>query len=307
MRATNLGDIIAFVATADTGSFAAAARELGLSRSAAAKAVGRLEARLGTRLINRTTRSLGVTDEGWRFHEQCSAVLNDLRAAEDSAAGRDARPKGLLRITAPSAYGRLHVMPVVRRFLSEWPDVSIELILTDRFIDIIEEGFDLAIRVGPSSQLPPNLVARVIARYGTVFCAAPSYVADHGAPETLESLREHFCLPYVSSRPRLASQPSWRMLSADGTWTEIDGKIRFMASGGETVLEAALTGMGIAYLPMFLVDKHIAEGGLVRMLRDQPTGDIPVFALYPTKRHLPAKVRAFIDALVSTSSEEQGS
>ncbi len=303
MRAANLNDIIAFVETVDTGSFAAAARRLRLSRSTVAKAVGRLEMRLGSRLLSRTTRSLGVTEDGRRFYEQCSVVLDDLQAAEDSAAGLDVKPRGLLRITVPEAYGRLHIIPVARRFLAQWPDISIELNITDRIIDIVEEGFDLAIRIGGLGELPQELISRVIAKYPTMFCAAPSYIALHGKPETLDSLRDHDCLPYVGSRVRTTAQHPWRMLTEEGSWRPIGGRTRFKANGGEAVLDAVVAGMGVAYLPAFLTERHINEGRLVALPLDHRTGEIPVFALYPSKRYLPAKVRTFIDTLATASSD----
>lgn len=305
MRGTNLSDIIAFTTTAEAGSFADAARALGLSRSAVAKAVGRLEARLGVRLFTRTTRALSMTEEGRQFHAQCAVILNDLGTAENNVTGRDAPPRGLLRITAPGAYGQLHVMPVVRAFLAKWPDVTIEMNLTDRVVDIVEEGFDLAIRIGGMSEPPQHLITRVITRYRTMFCAAPEYLEKHGMPQTIESLRNHFCLPYADSRTHPSGQHAWRVLASNGTWHTIPGRIAFTANRGETVLDAALSGMGIAYLPSFLFDRPVADERLVPVLPDYDTAELPVMALYPTKRYLPAKVRAFIDDLVTAVRAEK--
>ncbi|MCU5772523.1 LysR family transcriptional regulator [Erwiniaceae bacterium BAC15a-03b] len=307
MRRTNISDIIAFTTTVETSSFAGAARALGLSRSAVAKAVGRIETRLGVRLFNRTTRSLSVTEEGRRFYEQCTVILDDLASAENNIAGRDARPKGLLRITAPGAYGQLHVMPVVRDFLTMWPEVAIELNLTDQTVDIVEEGFDLAIRIGETSDLHPDVVTRVIARYRTMFCAAPEYLEKYGTPQTLESLRSHLCLPYINTRTSVAREHVWRVLTSEGTWQTIPGRIAFMANRGEAVLDAALSGMGIAWLPSFLSEQHVAEGRLVPVLSDYKSAELPVMALYPTKRYLPARVRVFIDTLVAAIRLQQES
>lgn len=305
MRGTNIGDIIAFTTTIEAGTFADAARTLGLSRSAVAKAVGRLETRLGVSLFRRTTRALSVTEEGRRFHEQCAVILDDLEAAENNIAGRDAQPKGLLRITAPGAYGQLHVMPVVREFLKKWPQVTIEMNLTDRVVDIVEEGFDLAIRIGGVTEPHQYLISRVIGRYRTMFCAAPEYLEKYGMPQTIESLRDHLCLPYANSRTHTSGQHAWRILASDGGWHTIPGRIAFTANRGEAILDAALSGMGIAYLPSFLFDRHVAERRLVPVLPDYDTAELPVMALYPTKRYLPAKVRAFIDDLINAVRAEK--
>lgn len=305
MRGTNLDDIVAFTTTVESGSFADAARTLGLSRSAVAKAVGRLETRLGVRLFRRTTRALSVTEEGQRFHDQCAVILNELEMAQNNIAGRDATPRGVLRITAPGAYGQLHVMPVVRDFLEAWPDVSVEMNLTDRVIDIVEEGFDLAIRIGGVTEPHQHMVTRVIARYRTMFCAAPAYLEKHGTPQTIDSLRDHLCLPYADSRAHASGQRAWRVLRPDGTWHAIPGRIAFSANRGEAVLEATLSGMGIAYLPSFLFERHVAEGRLMPVLPEYSTADLPVMALYPTRRYLPARVRVFIDALVAAVRAER--
>ncbi len=303
MRGTNTGDIVAFTTAVKTGSFADAGRGLGMSRSAVAKAVGRLEARLGVRLINRTTRAFSVTEEGQRFYEQCIAILDDLEVAENNAAGRDAKPKGTLRITAPGAYGQLHVMPVVRRFLADWPEVSVELSLTDRVVDIVEEGFDLAIRIGGLENSPQDLITRGIKRYPTIFCASPEYLALRGAPETIKSLRDHICLFYFASKARATSQHSWRVRGPDGSWQSISGRQRFVSDRGEALLAAALSGMGIAYLPAFLFEPHVEAGRLIKVLPECRTEEVPISVLYPSKRYLPAKVRAFVDALVDAAKD----
>ena len=305
MRGTNTGDIVAYVTAVKAGSFADAARGLGLSRSAVAKAVGRLEARLGVRLLNRTTRAFSVTEEGQRFYEQCTEILDDLEAAENNAAGRDAKPKGTLRITAPGAYGQLHIMPVVRRFLADWPDVSVELSLTDRVVDIVEEGFDLAIRIGGLVNTPQDLISRGIKRYSTIFCASPEYLALYGTPETAESLRDHVCLLYYSSKARVPSQHAWRIIGPDGSHHSISGRQRFVSDRGEALLAAALSGMGIAQLPAFLFEPHIEAGRLIKLLPEYPTEEVPISVLYPSKRYLPAKVRAFVDALVQAVKDER--
>lgn len=305
MRGTNISDITAFTTTVEAGSFAGAARVLGLSRSAVAKAVGRLETRLGVRLFRRATRALSVTEEGRRFHEQCVVILDDLETAENNIAGHDARPRGLLRITAPGIYGHLHVMPVVRDFLAKWPDVTIEMDLTDRVTDIIEEGFDLAIRIGGVTEPHQYLITRVISRYRTMFCAAPEYLERHGMPQTIESLKDHLCLPYLNSRIHNSGRYAWRVLASNGEWQTIPGRIAFAANSGEAILEAALSGMGIAYLPSFLFDRHVAAGRLVPVLPDYDTAELPVIALYPARRYLPAKVRAFIDDLVIAVRSEK--
>ncbi|WP_437779810.1 LysR family transcriptional regulator [Sorangium sp. So ce1097] len=298
MLRANLNEILVFMAVVDEGSFIAGGQAMGLTRSAAGKAVNRLEDRLGVRLLNRTTRSLSLTEEGRVFYERGLQILAAVDDAEASVAGPSGTPRGLLRLTVPDAFGRLVVLPLLRKYLETWPEMKMEVSFTDRQADIIEEGFDLAVRIG---EAPPDtrLVSRVVARYKAVLCAAPSYVAQRGEPLSIDELAGHDCLIF-SSRNR---RQSWRFLGDDGSWVKAQGRSRLRLDSGEALRDAAVAGLGIAFLPDFLVAADLAAGRLQQVLPDLDAGDVKIVAIYPTRRLLEPRVRRFIDLLV----EELGS
>lgn len=289
-------DVLAFVTTADAGSFAGGAKRLGLSRSAVAKAVGRLETRLGTRLMTRTTRRLALTEDGRRFHTRCSAALDALGAAEAEVAQRGDVPRGILRLTAPDAYGRLRIMPLVARYLALYPSMQVEIGISDRLSGVVAEGLDLAIRLGLPNDFAPDLVAWVIDRARHGFFASPSYLEARGRPETLADLAKHDAVTF-----RGAEQPwRWRTLTADGIWQPLEARLRVSADSGEAVLQAAALGLGIAHLPCFLAEGALANGTLEEILTDARGAALPIVAIYPSRRNLPVKVRAFIALLTET-------
>ncbi len=293
MKRAHLDEIFAFMSVVDAGSFVGGGRAIGLTRSAAGKALARLESRLGVRLLNRTTRHLSLTDEGRVFHEHCQQVLAALDEAEASVGQHTGTPRGVLRLTLPDAFGRLHVLPLLRDYLRTWPEVQAEVSFTDRVADIIEEGYDLAVRIGASST-DTRLVSRLVAQHRAVVCAAPSYLEARGEPETLEELAAHDCLIF-SSRTR---RQGWRLRQKGGSWVKVEGRSRLRLDSGEAIRDAAVAGLGIAYLPSFLVDKDLASGRLEALLPSCETEDVRLMAIYPSKRHLPAKVRRFIDLMV---------
>ena len=228
MTGASLNETLVFMAVADGGSFVAGGRAMGLTRSAAGKAVARLEERLGVRLLNRTTRSLSLTEEGRVFYEGGLRVLAALDEAEASVSGGTGTPRGLLRLTVPDALGRLVVLPLLRRFLETWPDLQVEVSFTDRQADIVEEGFDLAVRIGGGATSDSRLVSRVVTRYPVVLCAAPAYLARRGAPERIEDLEGHDGL-FFTSRGR---RRSWRFRGEDGSWVRATGRSRLRADSG---------------------------------------------------------------------------
>ncbi|MCY1042065.1 LysR family transcriptional regulator [Corallococcus sp. bb12-1] len=293
MKRANLDEIFAFMSVVDAGSFVGGGRAIGLTRSAAGKALARLESRLGVRLLNRTTRHLSLTDDGRVFHEHCQQVLAALDEAEASVGQRTGIPRGVLRLTVPGAFGRLHVLPLLRDYLRRWPEVQAEVSFTDRVADIIEEGYDLAVRINGTST-DTRLVSRLVAQHRAIVCAAPSYLDARGEPETLEELAEHDCLLF-SSRTR---RQHWRLRQKDGAWVTVEGRSRFRLDSGEAIRDAAVAGLGIAYLPGFLVDEDLAGGRLKALLPSCETGVVGIMAIYPSKRYLPAKVRRFIDLMV---------
>jgi len=290
---TNLNEIFVFMAVVDAGSFVAGGKAMGLTRSAAGKAVERLENRLGARLLNRTTRALSLTDEGRILYGRGSQILAVVDDAEASVAGRAGTPRGLLRLTVPDAFGRLVVFPLLRKYLEAWPDLRVEVSFTDRPADIVEEGFDLAIRIGGVAS-DSRLVSRVVAKYRAMLCASPSYIALRGEPMNVDELANHDCLIF-SGRGRWES---WRFRDGNGDWVKAQGRSRFRLDSGEALRDAAVAGLGIAFLPDFVFAKDLAVGRLQQVLTGLDSGDVEIAAIYPSRRLLEPRVRRFIDLMV---------
>lgn len=293
MLRANLNDIQVFMAVVDAGSFIAGGKAMGLSRSAAGKAVMRLEERLDVRLLNRTTRKLSPTDEGRLLYDRGLQILASVDEAEASVAGKSGMPRGVLRLTVPDAYGRHVLLPLIGKYLKAWPDVQVEVSFTDRIADIVEEGFDLAIRIGVTST-DSSFVSRVVARCRAMLCASPAYIAARGKPRDLDDLAAHDCLVFSSRNQR----QSWRFPGEQGGWIKAQGRSRLRLDSGEALLDAARAGLGIAFLPDFLVAEDLAAGRLCRILPGHGSGDVPIIALYPDKRLLEPRVRRFIDLMV---------
>ncbi|MBX5039690.1 LysR family transcriptional regulator [Rhizobium lentis] len=294
MPRTNLNDILIFMAVVDAGSFVAGGQAVGLSRSAAGKAVIRLEDRLGARLLNRTTRTLSLTDEGRLFYERGLQILASVDEAEASVAGRSGTPRGILRLTVPRAFGRLVVLPLLEKYLRDWPDLQAEVSFTDRLADIVEEGFDLKIRVGAGASSDEGLASRVIGADKARLCASPSYLAERGEPRDIEDLADHDCLYFTSRNQR----QRWRFRGKGGTWIKAPGVSRLRLDSGEAIRDAALAGLGIALLPDFLIAADLAAGRLRQVLPDPETDEAKIVILYPDKRLIEPRVRGFIDLIV---------
>ncbi|NRP70822.1 HTH-type transcriptional regulator DmlR [Ensifer psoraleae] len=293
MLRANLNDIQVFMAVVDAGSFVAGGQAMGLSRSAAGKAVIRLEERLGARLLNRTTRTLSLTDEGRMFYERGLEILASIDEAEASVAGRRGTPRGVLRLTVPDAFGRLVVLPLIRKYLQTWPEMQVEVSFTDRVADLVEEGFDLAVRIGVTTS-DTRLVSRVVARYRAMLCASPSYITARGEPMDMDDLAAHDCLIFSSRNQR----QSWRFRGEGGAWVKAPGRSRLRLDSGEAIRDAAIAGLGIAFLPEFLVAEDLAAGRLRQVLSDLEADDAKIVTLYPNKRLLEPRVRRFIDLMV---------
>jgi DNA-binding transcriptional LysR family regulator len=247
------------------------------------------------RLLNRTTRALSLTDEGRVFHERGQQVLAAVEEAEASVSAGAGKPRGLLRLTVPDAFGKLVVLPVVKSYLEAWPEVQAEISFTDRQADIIEEGFDLAIRIG-NVAADSGLISRVVATYEAMLCASPSYLAKRGKPKNLDDLRHHDCLVF-SSRNR---RQSWRFHAEDGRWVKASTQGRLRLDSAQALRDAALAGLGIAYLPSFLVESDLSDKRLRRVLPGLHAEGVTVSAIYPTRRLLEPRVRHFLDFLMST-------
>lgn len=255
--------------------------------------MNRLEDRLGVRLLNRTTRALSLTDEGRVFYDRGLQILAAVDDAEASVAGHAGTPRGLLRLTVPDAFGRLVVLPLLKKYLEAWPDIQVEVSFTDRQADIVEEGFDLAVRIGEATP-DTRLVSRVVAKYKALLCASPSYIAGRGEPLNIDALADHDCLIFSSRNQR----QSWRFLGDDGAWVKAQGRSRLRLDSGEALRDAAVAGLGIAFLPDFLVAEDLAAGRLQQVLPDLEAGDVKIVTIYPTRRLLEPRVRRFIDLMV---------
>jgi DNA-binding transcriptional LysR family regulator len=285
---TNLGDLEIFTRVVASGSMSEAARELGLQTPIISKRIKRLEERLGARLFHRTTRQISLTEAGEGFHERVLAALAGLEEAEAFLAGRSSAVTGRLRVSAPTSFGRMHIAPYLTRFFSLYPDVELQLTLTDAFQDLVAEGFDLAIRIGelPSS----SLVARKLAPVRRILCATPDYIARHGTPSTIEDLEAHVCIPAHNNA-------YWQLIGPGGA-VALRPIGPLSTNSSEVVREAVLSGLGIAFRSTWDVGPDLRAGRLVQVLPEwEGSSDVGLYAVYPSRQHLPAKVRAFIDFL----------
>lgn len=279
-----------FVAVVDAGSFVAAADRLGISRAMASKHVLNLEDHLGTRLLNRTTRRLSVTESGLAFYERSVQIISDVMEAEQVAGHMSAVPRGTLKITMPLAYGLHKLGPILTDYVSEYPEVKLDVSLSDRKLDLIEEGFDLAIRIGALSE--SGLIARKLGSARTIVCASPAYLKRHGTPQTPADLAGHSCLGYTFTN----SGDEWRLKRQDEEATaRIAGPIK--ADNGDMLRLAALSGAGLIFQPLFIVSEDLEAGRLVQVLADYASAELGIYAMYPSRKHLSAKVRTFVDFL----------
>ncbi len=276
-----------FSAVVDAGSFVKAAEVLGLSKAATSRHVAELEARLGARLLHRTTRKLSLTDEGQVFHARCKELLAGVDEAELELRSRSAAASGLLRINAPVTFGNLHLAPLWGAFRQLHPQVALDITLSDRVVDLVEEGFDVAIRIAslPSS----TLVSKRLARTRIVLCASPAYLAAHGTPQHPAELAEHAVIAYSY----WASKDEWHFDGPDGA---VSAKTRpcMHTNSGDTCRAAALAHQGIILQPTFLVGADLAAGTLVELMPQYRSRVMDIHAVYPTRKHVPPKVRALV-------------
>jgi DNA-binding transcriptional LysR family regulator len=282
-----------FAKVVEGASFAGAARHFRISPAVVSKNVQALEKALGVRLLNRTTRRVTPTEVGLSYYRNCVRILAEVEEAERAASDLNATPRGLLKITAPYTFGTAHVAPAVADYLATHPDVSVELALNDRFVDLIEDGFDLAIRVG---ELPDStLIARRLIETRNVLCASPQYLERCGEPRTLDDLTKHNCLIY----PLSGLRGEWHFLDPDGREETVQVSGRFIANNGDALRVLALRGEGIVRLPMFILDGDLAAGRLVRLLPLYEAQTFLVHAVYPPGQFLSAKVRSFVDFIAA--------
>lgn len=293
MDGSKVNDILVFLSVVDAGNFVAGGKILGLSRSTAGKAVARLERGYGTRLLNRTTRALSLTEEGRNLYEHGQAIRTAINAADASFVDDLGVPRGTLRITAPDALGRRLLLPTVKQYLKKWSDIKIEITFSDSVDNIVEGGFDLAVRVGVTTP-DLGLIARTIQTTEPLLCAAPSYFRGLDRPVSAEQLGLHDLLQFSSRGERQV----WKLRDADGIWSNVQGLVRLRLDSAEALRDAALAGLGIAMLPQLLISDDLKAGRLERVMPQVSAGSVPIVLLYPHKRYLQPRVRQFIDMLI---------
>jgi DNA-binding transcriptional LysR family regulator len=287
-----LTSMAVFVRAVEAGSFAAAAETLGLSAPMVGKHIRFLEDRLGARLLARTTRRQSLTEVGRAFYDSCRVVLAEAEAAEALAADLRAVPRGRLRVNAPVTFGAHELMPMVARYLRVHPEVSIEVTLSDRIVDLVEEGYEAVIRIAPLSD--SSLVARRLRPYRLVVCAAPAYLAERGVPARPADLASHECLGFVHWAPR----DLWPFIDAAGRAHSVRVRGRVSVDSGQALRTAALEGLGLILQPEGLLRDDIAAGRLVRVLPGYDPPSRPMHILFAPDRRPTPKLRSFIDAVV---------
>jgi DNA-binding transcriptional LysR family regulator len=287
-RLTSLG---VFVTAVEQGSLAAAARRFGLSAAMAGKHVSALESELNARLLHRTTRRLSLSDVGQAFYERSKRILEAFDEAAREAQDAQATARGVLRVAAPVTFGAMHLGEVVARYMREHPQVRVEVLLGDRYVDLVEAGVDVAIRIGRLQD--PALVTRRLAPCRMVLCASPSYLERHGTPATPADLMRAQRLAFSEA----VSPGDWTLYDAQGRAHVIDGPCGMTANNTQMLLAAAIAGAGIAYGPSFVFGAHIARGELVELLPHHRAVELTIQAVYPSARRIPLKVRDFVDGL----------
>lgn len=277
-----------FVAVVETGSFSKAAQRLGSSKSAVSKRITQLENTLGTRLLHRTTRSLSLTQAGQIYFNSVSEALVLANDARDAVTQQQVQAQGHLRINAPMAFGRLHLAPLIPIFLKAHPLISIEMIMDDKVLDMVEHQFDVAIRIG---KLPDSsLIARKIAPCHSVLCASPDYLKQNGIPDTPKALLQHNCLFYSYFQ----AGSEWQFKGKTGA-TSIQPKGNYQVNNSEALYQALLAGLGICQMPLFIVNEALKTGQLVPLLTEYSLPEHAIYAVYSARQHLPHKVRVFIE------------
>lgn len=287
----DLQRLSSFLAVVHAGSFVAAADASGLSKAAVSRHVAELEAQLGVRLLHRTTRRLSLTEDGERFHARAVELVAALAELEAETASSGGEAMGRLRINAPVSFGNLHLAPLWPRFLAANPKVSLDITLNDRVVDLVEEGYDVAIRI--TNRLDPQLVSRRLATTRIVLCASPRYLAMHGTPIHPSQLADHTVFAYSY----WAAGDDWTFDGPDGEAT-VRVHPRIHTNSGDTCRAAALDDQGIVLQPDFLVGRDLERGALVELMPGYRSLELGVFAVYATRKHLPMKTRRLIDFLV---------
>jgi DNA-binding transcriptional LysR family regulator len=294
-----LASLKAFVKVVESGSFAEAGRQLRLSRSAISKHIGELEQSLGAQLVARTTRHASPTENGQLYYERALSILADIDAADHAVAQSLAAPRGLLRVNAPMSFGTIRLGPVVADFMTRYPDLQLQLVLSDDLLDPVQDGFDVTLRIAELES--SSLVARRIMPVARVVCASPDYLAAHGTPGHPDDLRRHASLTYGF----LLTGNQWKLSGADGDhW--IQPAWSLCVNNAEVLRDVAIKGKGVALIPYFIAEQALQTGALRAILTDYSAPPLALYAIYPPTRHLSVKVRFFIDFLVERFGKEEG-
>jgi DNA-binding transcriptional LysR family regulator len=288
MEQLDLNQTVIFSRVVQAGSFTAAARQLRMPKSTVSRKVSELEARMGARLLQRTTRRLGLTDAGRVYYERAWRIVSELEEAEQAVGQIQAAPRGLLRVTAPLSFGALG--SIVAEYLEKHAEVEVEMVCTDRQVDLVEERFDVAIRAGPLAD--STLVGRKLGTVQRVLVAAPSYCKRHGIPRAPADLQEHACITF-----RVGATPNVWVLESGGKEAAVHIKPRLSVNELEVMRAAAIAGLGIAWMPIGACAEDIRKGRLRLLLPNWRSAEVPVHALYPTTRHLSPKVLTFVELL----------
>lgn len=288
-----------FAKVVEGSSFASAARHFEMSPAMVSKHIQTLEQRLGVRLLNRTTRRVSTTEAGQEYYERSLRILAEIGEADRAASDLQTEPRGRLRVSAPVSFGTRYVAPAISGYLDAYPDVSVDLVLDGRQLDSLAQGFDLAIHFGELAD--SSLIARRLGSAHMVLCAAPSYLARHGRPETLDELVRSNCLIW----PGVAARSIWRFTDEQGITQAVQVSGRLRANNGEALRLLALEGQGIALLPDFIVHDDLREGRLIPLIPSCRPADLPIQIVYPHSRFLPAKVRTFIGHLSARFTRAQ--
>ncbi|WHO74520.1 LysR family transcriptional regulator [Rhizobium sp. BT03] len=289
-----LKGISIFVETVEAGGFSAAAERLHLTRSAISKTIARLEERLGVRLFNRTTRAQNLTDEGRFFYERCLRAVEEIRIGEAQLESGKREVRGRLRVSMPTLFGRHCAAPILARLLDDHPDLELDLSFSDRVVDLLEDGFDLAVRNGPLKD-NPDLMARAIARQPMTVCASPAYLEKYGVPQTLDDIARHQGIVYR----RGDNDKAWTFPAVAGPAREILPKSRLRLDDLASIADAAVAGRGLAWLTCWLVRDRVLSGELVRVLTDRPPSIFDAYAVWPRSPVMLPKVRLAIDMLAA--------
>ncbi|MGR3434399.1 MAG: LysR family transcriptional regulator [Shimia sp.] len=293
-----LTEMEAFATVVDQGGFTDAAKKMGISKSAVSKHVSSLEARLGARLLNRTTRRVSPTEIGLAYYDRARRVLNDAGEADALVTSMQSAPSGLLRISVATDFGVNHLSPVLGDFLKEFPDITVNMVLNNRFVELISEGFDMAIRIGELED--STLRARKLTETSKRMIASPRYIQQYGRPEKIDDLNEHKLLHYSNQ----SNGSVWKITAPSGEKRQVRTAGWLTVNDGQSLLNACISGLGIAYLPEFLYAEALEKGLVEDVIPDLPVETQGIYAVYPPGRFTQPKVRAFIDFLVQAFAEK---